>query len=355
MNKNLIFSTIKSDALFVSKAINILYLTNFAGFSNTEREAFLLITKKNNYLITDSRYTEIAKKIKDFKFIEITKNTNLATVLTKLIAKEKIKSLAVSLTDLNVKEYKVLQKLIKLENDNSVIEVLREIKTKNELNNLKLASSLGDLVFEYILGQIKQNVSEIELAKKIEIFALQNNAEISFAPIVAFGANSASPHHKPTLKKLKRNTIVLLDFGVKVNGYCSDMTRTVFFGTATDKFKKIYKTVLEAQFKAIEYINSNKDKEVKTKDIDLIARNHILSQKFASIPHSFGHGIGLEVHESPRLSPYSEDVLKINQVFSLEPGIYLPNYGGVRIEDLGIFTSKGLVLISNAKKEIIEL
>lgn len=355
MNKNLIFSSIKADALFISKSINIFYLTTFAGFSNTEREAFLLITKKNNYLISDARYKEAVKKIKEFKFLELSQNNNLENILINIFKKEKIKSLAVNLNDLNAKEYKLLKKLIKVEEDNNIIESFREIKTKTEINNLKQASNLGDQIFEYILSQIKENVTEITLAKKIEVFALQNNAEISFYPIVAFGKNSASPHHKPTSKKLKRNTIVLLDFGVKVNGYCSDMTRTIFFGKATEKFKKIYKTVLEAQIKAIEYINSNKDKEIKTKDIDLVARKHIISQKFSSIPHSLGHGIGLEVHEAPRLSPFAPDILKENQVFSLEPGIYLSNYGGVRIEDLAVLTSQGLVLISNAKKEIIEL
>ncbi len=355
MNKNLIFSSIKSDALFISKAINIFYLTSFAGFSNTEREAFLLVTKKNNYLISDARYKEAAKKIKGFKFLELDRNNNLENILLNIFNKEKIESLAINLSDLTAMEYKLLKKIIKLVDDNSIIETLREIKSKTEINNLKLASNLGDKVFEYILGQIKENVTEIELAKKIEIFTLQNNAELSFAPIIAFGTHSASPHHKPTTKKLKRNTIVLLDFGVKINGYCSDMTRTVFFGIATEKFKKIYKTVLEAQIKTIEYINNNKDKEVKTKDIDLIARKYIISQNFPSIPHSLGHGIGLEVHEAPRLSPFAPNVLQQNQVFSLEPGIYIPNYGGVRIEDLAIFTTQGLVLISNAKKEIIEL
>lgn len=158
---------------------------------------------------------------------------------------------------------------------------------------------------------------------------------------------------------------MLIDFGVKTDNYCSDMTRTLFFGKATTKFKKMYTTVFNAQQKAIEYINnlpagkagqsSIANSQLLTSSVDRAARDYIISQGYPSIPHSLGHGIGLQVHESPRLSPSSKEILSLNSVFSIEPGIYIPNLGGVRIEDLCVLTKKGVVLISHSKKGIIEI
>lgn len=342
------------NSLLVSKPLNIFYLINFSGFSKEEREAYLLITKKSHYIFTDARYTlAVTKELKNFKLIEISSENKFADALRKIIKKEKIKKLAIDEDDIKTNEFLKIRKIIKVVSDENIIENLRETKTAYELLQIKKSCSLGDLTFKYILGQIKIGVKELEIAKKIELFILSNKAEISFAPIVAFGENSSSPHHIPSKKKLKKNEIVLLDFGVKINNYCSDMTRTVFMGKATAKQKIIYKTVLEAQEKAIEYIMLSKN--TLYKNIDKTARDYILSQGFPSIPHSLGHGIGLEVHEAPSLSPKSESKIKKDSVFSIEPGIYIPGFGGVRIEDLVFYNGKNPLLISRAKKQIIEL
>ncbi|MDP2585725.1 MAG: M24 family metallopeptidase, partial [Candidatus Levybacteria bacterium] len=178
---------------------------------------------------------------------------------------------------------------------------------------------------------------------------------------VGFGKNSAVPHHQATNNKLTNNEIVLLDFGVKLDNYCSDMTRTVFFGKASAEFKKMYETVLKAQSKAIEFLNTkylihNTSKQkIIASDIDNIARKHIISSGYKTIPHSLGHGIGLEVHEKPSLSPKSKDILKKGMVFSIEPGIYIPNFGGVRIEDLVVLEKGKLRLLTHSPKNFIEL
>ncbi|MBI2334310.1 M24 family metallopeptidase, partial [Candidatus Daviesbacteria bacterium] len=170
----------------------------------------------------------------------------------------------------------------------------------------------------------------------------------------AFGKNSSIPHHQTGDKRLTINDkLILLDFGVKLNGYCSDMTRTIFFGKPSEKQRKIYETVLEAQKIAIRFINSGK--KIKAKDVDKVAREYIKSMGFPDIPHSLGHGVGLEVHEHPYLSSKSKEELKEGMVFSIEPGIYIPDFGGVRIEDLFVLENRNLRQLTTSHKNLIEL
>jgi Xaa-Pro aminopeptidase len=356
------------DALLISSIPNIIYLTNFNGFSNEEREAYLLLTKKQNYIFTDSRYFEVANKIAGFKLIEISSDKNFVQALKEIVNKESIKKIAIDEDNLKISEVIKIKKIVKIYPDESLIENLRIFKDESEIKEIKKACNLGDKTFKYILTKIKLGITEKELAKKIEIFILENNAGISFRPIVAFNENSSSPHHVASNRKLKKNEIVLLDFGVKTEGnYCSDMTRTVFFGKATTEFKNIYQTVLIAQSKAIKHLKSSiinpakgearqrRHKSVTGFDTDKIAREHIKSKGYPTIPHSLGHGIGQEVHEKPSLSSKSKDILQAGMVFSIEPGIYLPEFGGVRIEDLVFLDKNGPKIITSANRELIEL
>jgi len=352
----------KFEAILVSSIPNIIYLTGFAGFSDHEREAFLLLTKRKNYIFTDGRYCEVVKKLNNFQLIEISPRRSFEDGLRKIVTQEKIKTVAIDEHNIKVSELLKIKKAARVCSDQNLIEDLRKAKDKSEIENIKKACKLGDSVFKHILSEIKLGVTEKEIAKKIEVLILQNCAQISFKPIVAFGENSSSPHHVPSARKLKKNEIVLLDFGVEINNYCSDMTRTIFFGKANSKLEKIYKTVLESQTKAIEFIsdkwpivNGQLNVKLKASDIDSASRKHITSHCFPTIPHSLGHGIGLEVHEKPSLSPKSKDVLTNGMVFSVEPGIYIPGFGGVRIEDLILLTAKGPQIITRANREIIEL
>ncbi len=345
------------DALFVSSVPNITYLINFTGFSNEEREAYLLITKRNCYVFTDARYSETIRKIKGLKLIEISSSKNFKQKLKEILIKKRVKKLAIDEDDLRTSEFKEIKDIAKICSDQNLIEKLRLIKDETEIKNIKNACILGDKVFNYILSEIKPNVTEKEIAQKIKLFIFKNGGELSFRPIVAFGQNSSSPHHVSTDRKLKENETVLLDFGVKINHYCSDMTRTIFMGNVNEKQKKIYETVLQAQQKAIKSIKSSqiKRKPISCLEIDAIARKHIESHGFPTIPHSLGHGIGIRVHEKPSLSPRSKDELKTGMVFSIEPGIYIPGFGGIRIEDLVFVTKNGLQILTRSSRKLIEL
>ncbi len=346
------------DAFFISSVSNIIYLTNYSGFSYFEREAFLVISKNQNFLITDGRYKEEVSKIPHFQLLEISNKNSLEDILRHL--SKKMKKLGIEDDDISLSESKKLEKYFKITSV-SELKNLRIIKTEDEISKIKKAGEIGDETFKFILGKIRKGVCEKEIAFEIEFFIKRKRADISFHPIVAFSKNSSIPHHKTNNEKLMTNNIVLLDFGVKFENYCSDMTRTIYFGRADDKFKKIYNTVLTAQKLAIEFLvssfnfPSSNSKKVKASSVDKVARNYIVSKGFPAIPHSLGHGIGIEVHEPPRLSPLSQDLLKPGMVFSVEPGIYLPGFGGVRIEDLVLIKKDKVEILTHSPKEIIGL
>lgn len=381
------------DAVLVSSLPNITYLTNYSGFSSEEREAFLFITahpvaqprglthktpEVYGYIITDGRYSEaVHKTIKNFELIERTADFPFEKILKDLAKKHKIKRLGIEENNLTISEYKLLSKHYNNTYHYSVAS-LRVIKDPDEIKAIEKACELGDKTFKYILKKIKPGVSEKEIAFEIEMFVKKHGADISFPPIVAFGKNSSIPHHQTSDQRLKTKSIILLDFGVKVDNYCSDMTRTVFLGKATDEQKRMYQTILEAQKLAIEHLKQltsdggPERRRRNSSEVDQVARDYITSQGYPTIPHSLGHGVGLEVHEAPRLSPNSQpkagqplaekDLLKLGMVFSLEPGIYLPGFGGVRIEDLVVLEKSGLPrrkagprLLTKSKREIIEL
>ncbi len=374
----------KLDAILLSSVPNILYLTGFSHFSKDEREAFLLITKKNQYILTDGRYSHAVRThIKDFQLEEISSHTPLKKLLSKIVKKEKLANVGIEETNLTVAEYKKLKPLFKKVH-HITLHSLREIKSPQEITLIQNACTIGDKAFSFILTKLKPGITEKAIAFELEWFIKKEGADFSFPAIVAFAENAAVPHHKTGTKKLEDNMPVLLDFGVKYNEYCSDMTRTVFFCKATKKQKTIYHTVLAAQQKAIYYIEQqlklysssdhaqrgNREVSPYTKhdssrlrsnnnleasEVDKVARDYIIFQNFPSIPHSLGHGIGLEVHETPHLSPKSKDVLKNGMVFSLEPGIYVPDFMGVRIEDLFTIQEGKLLHLTKSPKNLIEL
>lgn len=352
------------DALLISSAYNISYLTGASYFSIEEREAFILTTTKQLYLFTDGRYMEMAGKyIPHVTLVEISSSQKLTDSLKKIIEQQQYTSIGFESQNLTVHEYQSIKKALLTAKTALVpktycIEKSRIIKDKDEIVAIRKACELSDKTFEYILKKIKPGITEKQLSFELEYFIKKNGADIAFSPIIAFGPNSSVPHHQTTDQRLKVNDIVLLDFGAKVNNYCSDMTRTVFMGKVSDRIKKMYITTLKAQKKAIDqlyhkliYDTSN----IRVKDIDAVARSYIKSQGFPTIPHGLGHGVGLEVHESPRLSPTSKDILEPNMVFTIEPGIYIPGLGGVRIEDTVLLEKNNLRILTKSPKEIIIL
>ncbi len=350
----------KIDAVFVSSVSNIIYLTNFSGFSTEDRDAFLLITQKQKYIFTHGIYKEAVKKhIGTFILIEMSRENPTGKSLKTLITKHHINKLGYEDNDLTVWEFQRLFKQInkKLLNPTSIIAKLREIKSSNEIQEIKKSCALGDKAYSHILKNLRIGMTEKEVAFEIEYFIRKNGEEISFPTIAAFGENASLPHHISTDKKLAKNTFVLMDFGVKLNNYCSDMSRTVFFGKANKEQTNVYQTVLKSQQKAIEFIDKQISKTGKAKaaETDKISREYIISNDYPSIPHSLGHGIGLEVHESPSLSTYSKEKLENGMVFSIEPGIYLPDKFGVRIEDLFAIENNKLIPLTHSPKNLIEI
>lgn len=229
---------------------------------------------------------------------------------------------------------------------------MAKIKTSQEILKIKKACELGDKIYSQILKKIRIGVTEKEI--KLEIIRLiwKSGARISFRPIVAFGKNAYEPHHVAKNTKLKKNHGFLkIDLGTKLNGYCSDMTRTVFIGSTSKRQKKIYRTVLEAQRKAMDFVKVGR----KAFDADKIARDYIIKSGFPQYPHTLGHGIGKRVHEGFRLGPKSKTIFKNGMVFTIEPGIYIKGYGGVRIEDVFYLNKGKLIQLTKSPKNLIEL
>lgn len=345
------------DAVLISSHAQITFLTGYSNFSKDEREAYLLITPKQNYIFTDARYSEAVSNVPSFQLLEISGNIPMKQHLETLVEKHQIKSLGIEGYNLTVEELRRFEKIV-----DQILEIkiehIRSVKDPLKIQKITKACNLGDKAFKFLLKKIQTGISEKKLAQEVEMFVKKQGADLSFDTIVAFGAHSSVPHHQTGETVSKGDgEFVLLDFGTKVENYCSDMTRTVFLGKASSKQKKIYQTVIDAQKKAVEYLDNQikLGKKVLGREVDLVARDYIIKQGFSSIPHSLGHGIGLEVHESPRLGPKSKDTLIAGMVFSIEPGIYIPGFGGVRIEDLYVIEEKGLRQLTTASKDLIEL
>jgi Xaa-Pro aminopeptidase len=347
----------KSQAILISSSSHIGYLTGYTSFSIEEREAYLLLTKSNKYIITDPRYSEAVSRLEGFKLIEISGAKNLSEHLKDKVVEHQISVLAIEENDLKVSELRKIEKIVKQIVDINLHDI-RSIKTPDQIAKIASSCAIGDRVFKSIFKKIKTGISENKIAMEMELMMRKLGGVPSFQTIVAFGSNSSVPHHKTGNSRLHGDgEFVLLDFGVKIDDYCSDMTRTIFLGKARVKQKKIYQAVLAAQSKAAEFLDYQIKKGIKVtgKEVDQVAREYIVSKGYPSIPHSLGHGIGLQVHEYPSLSPKSEDVLVEGMVFSIEPGIYIPGFGGVRIEDLYVIGKTGLRQLTQARKELIEL
>jgi Xaa-Pro aminopeptidase len=230
------------------------------------------------------------------------------------------------------------------------------IRTKVEIESIKKACEITDLAFEYALLETKEGISEKQLAKKISSYIRKRSQGLAFKTIVAFKENSTHVHHKPTSRKLKKGDNILFDFGARVNGFCSDLSRTIFFGKADKNFKKAYKTVLNTQEKSIKFVNLRllKTKKIRCKKVDSIARDYLISKGYPSIPHGLGHSVGKKIHQAPRFSPKSKHFLKENMVITVEPGVYLNDFG-IRIEDTILIGKIHTESLTRSSRKLIEL
>ena len=321
---------------------NCLYLTGFTG-----SEGVVIITPTLVYLIVDFRYLEQAQKeTKNVKILKREKALHL--LLEDVMKKYKSEKIGFESDSITFKQHKEIKKSLSqncLVPTLNLVERLRAVKYSDEIASIKKAVRISDEVFKHILGFIKLGMREVDIAEEIEYTVKRKGASnISFDTIVLSGEKTSLPHGAPSQDLLKKG-IVLMDFGCVFSGYSSDMTRTIFLGKATAKQKEIYNIVLEAQQIAIESVIPG----VNASYVDKAARNYISGKGYGEyFGHSTGHGVGLDIHELPNISSESDEVLQPDMVFTVEPGIYIPEWGGIRIEDMVQVTDNGYKIITKS-------
>lgn len=335
------------DAILITNPYNRRYMTNFTGSSGV-----VFITNSKSLLITDFRYIEQAtEQATEFTIVE--HKGPIEEELTEIIKKTNIKKLGFEEGNITYAEYALFKDkfpvhLVPVKN---IVESIRVTKTDEEITVLKQAAQIADNAFDHILSYIKPGVREIDIANELEFFMRKQGAtSSSFDIIVASGYRSVLPHGVASEKTIESGELVTLDYGALFKGYCSDITRTIAVGYISEELQKIYHIVLEAQKRGVKGIKPN----MSGKEADALTRDYIEAQGYGKyFGHSTGHGIGLEVHEGPTLSKRSDIILKKNMVVTVEPGIYIPELGGCRIEDDIVITEEGNERLTTATKELI--
>ncbi len=330
----------KLDGLLVSNFFNIVYLTGFKTLTENEREGWAIVTHSNVYLFSDGRYqyqksdSSDRKQIANLKYFTISPKMGLTQYLQEITKKEKLIRLGYEGDDLRVGEFRRLEENITtihwIETDKMIIR-LREIKDSEEIEKIKKACQIADQCLTAVIKNIKVGNSEFEIAWRIESWLREKGYQPAFTPVIAIDSNAAVPHYdyRQGFGKVRKNSLILIDFGVKYKNYCSDITRIFFKNKPTGQQMNIYQKLVDIQKKAVEQLGKNNH----LSEIDSYCRSLMVNSRLPELPHSTGHGVGLEVHEYPKVSQTSKDMLKPNQVFTIEPGVYFPGKWGMRIED----------------------
>lgn len=333
-------------AIWITGDINRQYLTGFTGSSG-----YVLITLDKSYMLTDFRYmTQAANQAAGFEIVE--HGPSVAETLKELLSDQKISELGFEEEKVVFSTYRAYEQdlhPVKLIPVAGLVEGLRVYKDDQELALMKQAAELADQTFMHMLNVLRPGVTERDMALEIEIFMRKQGAtSSSFDTIVASGERSALPHGVASDRVLQSDEFVKMDFGALLNGYCSDITRTVMIGQPTPKHREIYDIVLEAQLHTLQYLRPG----MTGREADALARDIITRYGYGEqFGHSTGHGLGMEVHEAPRLSKLSDDILRPGMVVTVEPGIYIPGFGGVRIEDDVVITDSGCRRLTESSKD----
>lgn len=330
-------------AVYITSRANILY---YSGF--TSEDASLIISHDKAVIITDSRYTVQAHiQSPDFELRDISEG-----ILN--ILKDFPENIWYEEDNITVGQYnKIVSDGKHYFPRQSEISYLRRFKDSYEIDKLRQAEKIGDEAFSHILDYIKPGISERDVALEIEFFMRKNGASgLSFETIAASGVRSCMPHGTASDKLIEKGDFITLDFGCVFEGYCSDMTRTVAVGSVSDRQREVYNVVLKAQTTALSEIAVGK----KCRDIDKTARDIISSAGYGEyFGHSLGHGVGIMIHEQPVFSPRSDDVIADGNIVTVEPGIYIPDSFGVRIEDLVAVYDNKIENLTSSSKELIIL
>lgn len=342
------------DAALITSPVNQRYLSDF-DYS----DGYILVSDSKAFLLADFRYIEAARaSVTDFEIIM--PSGTMADTLAQLISENKYFNIAIEEAELSCKAFELLRAKFPVEcklshGASGMLSSQRAVKLPYEIERIKKAQELTDKAFEHILSFISPDVTEKDLALELEFFMRKNGAETTaFDTIAVSGAASSLPHGEPSDIKLHQGFLTM-DFGAKYKGYCSDMTRTVVIGKATEEMKKVYNTVLSAQLAALEQIKGG----MLCRDADEIARSVIREAGYgAAFGHSLGHGVGMYIHESPSLSPKAaeDSRLTAGNVVTVEPGIYLEKKFGCRIEDMVAINQDGSIYnFTGSIKSLIEI
>ena len=316
---------------------------------------YILAFPEKAYLLIDFRYIEKAKKTA--KDCEVILLKNLKNQCEELLKKHNAKTICIESDNVTISDLQQLNKQFegyeldittKLSN---AITQLRSIKTPEEIEKITKAQRIAEKAFENVLNFIQPGKTEKEIALELNFYMLRNGAEaLSFDTIALTGKNTSLPHGVPSDASVKSGDFVLMDYGAVYDGYHSDMTRTICVGTPTDEMREVYETVLRAQTKAIEYVRAG----ITGKELDAIARDEIFFAGYGdNFGHGLGHGVGMEIHEYPNAAPAFDKIIEENTVITIEPGIYLPDKFGVRIEDFIVVKQNFCENITKCAKNLI--
>lgn len=345
----------QAPAIVVTSISNIRYLTGLENVFDNEANVALLITSDIARVYTDSRYAEAAEAAavgtpwkvrvpKESLYIELCSD----------VAEREIESVALE-SSVPYGRFRFISEQFqgRVEVVDAWIEEIRQVKEAAEIERIAASAALTDRALEHVRSQIVAGARECDVALAIEVFIRQNGGDaVAFDPIVASGPNSSRPHARVSDREFEEGDFVTVDLGARVDGYCADLTRTFVLGHASDRQREIYSAVLEANEAGIAAARAG----VRGMDIDKAARDalggHGLAEAFG---HGLGHGVGIDVHEMPSVSPRGRDAVLAGSVVTIEPGVYIEGFGGVRIEDLVVIEEGGCRVLSAAPKNLIEL
>ncbi len=337
------------ERFLITNIYSVRYLSGFSGST-----ACMLVDSQKAVLITDFRYREQVEG-EVYRGIKIEIDTRDALTAAMDMIGDSKDSLGFEAGSMTYASYqklggKLAAKLVPVEGS---IEALRQIKDDGEIASIAKAAQIADSVFAEIVGDIKPGMSEVDIAARLEFLLRKKSSNMpAFDTIAASGEHASLPHASPSTRVLREGDVLKMDFGAIWDGYCSDITRTVVVGKASDKVREIYGIVRTANEKAISGIRAG----LKCSDADRLAREYIEEKGYGeNFGHGLGHGVGLEVHETPRLSKKTDDPLRTGMVATVEPGIYIPGWGGVRIEDMVVVEDDGCRVLTSATKDLLEI
>jgi len=337
------------DAFWCADPANRRYLSGFTGSAGA-----LLIQTEGRRLFTDSRYTLQAKgEAPGFDVVECTGGETAARV-TAACRDAGVRRLGFEEEYVSVSEYNRMQELLGGDTElvcaGEILKTIRSVKKPEEIEKIREAAAAADTVFKRICGFVKQGMRERDVALRIDCLLREACGATAFETIAASGPNSALPHAKPGERRLESGDALVLDFGAACKGYCSDLSRTIFIGEIDNALRSVYNVVRNAQEAALSTIRAGMSCRVA----DALARRVVEDAGYSgNFGHGLGHGVGLEVHEEPRVSPASDGLLTDGMVVTVEPGIYVEGTGGVRIEDLCVVRKDGLENLTHATKDIV--